>query len=127
MAPLSPDFIYAASEDQLRSLIMDATADISIYLPPRADFKLGSQISCTSDIKVTVASSGEGAMLDGRGKTGFFSLQYGCSLTLRGLILVNGRAFHGGVVFASGAGDIEFIDSAVRDCMADSVRRVELQ
>ena len=87
---------------------------------------------------MTIASSGEGATLDGQGETGFFDLEGRCSLTLRGLNLVNGRADYegdesdlatqyGGVVYASGAGDVEIIDSTVRDCSAgDGVRRVEL-
>ena len=120
----------ASSEAKLRSLITEAAtsqADVSIYLPPRADFKLDSHISCASSIKVTVASSGEGATLDGQGQTGLFSLSGGCSLTLRGLTLVNGRsASSGGVVYAYGAGDVEIIDSTVRDCSAKYVRRVEL-
>ena len=77
-----------------------------------------SQISCSSNIKVTVASSGEGATLDGQEQTVLFYLMYGCSLTLRGLTLVNGRARDGGVVYAWGAGDVEIIDSDVRDCSA---------
>ena len=131
--PLSPGYVAAASEDDLRSLIEDATstaANVSIYLPPGAEFKLGSQIRCVSSIKVTVASSGEGATLDGQGQTGLFYLSGGCSLTLRGLTLVNGRtsAGSGGVVYADGAGDVEIIDSTVRDCSAGEygVRRVEL-
>ena len=96
-------------------------------MPPRADFKLSSQINCVSSIKVTVASSGEGATLDGQGQTRLFYLSGGCSLTLRGLTLVNGRsAGSGGVVYANGAGDVEIIDSVVRDCYAKYVRRVEL-
>ena len=126
LPPLSPDFVAAASEAELRNLIQDALADVSIYLPPSADFKLGSQISCSSSINVTVASSGEGATLDGQEQSGLFYLEGGCSLTLRGLILVNGRAAQGGVVYASGAGDVEIIDSDVRDCSAYTVRRVEL-
>ena len=130
LPPLSPDFVAASSEAKLRSLIEEAAisqADVSIYLPPSADFKLGSQISCASTIKVTVASSGEGATLDGQEQTGLFGLVGGCSLTLRGLTLVNGRANYGGVVYADGAGDVEIIDSTVRDCSAgDGVRRVEL-
>ena len=122
--------LAAASEDQLRSLIAEAAAsqaDVSIYLPPRADFKLSSQISCSSTVKVTVASSGEGATLDGQEQTGLFYLQGGCSLTLRGLTLVNGRAdWYGGVVLANGAGDIEIIDSTVRSCSANLVRHVVL-
>ena len=101
-------------------------ADVSIYLPPSADFKLGNYIYCSSNIKVTVASSGEGATLDGQEQTGLFYLQGGCSLTLRGLTLVNGRAEYGGVVDANGAGDVEIIDSTIRDCRADNVRRLEL-
>ena len=98
-------------------------------MPPRADFKLGSQISCSSSVKVTVASSGEGATLDGQEQTGLFYLSGGCSLTLRGLTLVNGTAYDGGVVYAYGAGDVEIIESVVRDCRATGdygVRHVEL-
>ena len=122
LPPLSPDFVAAASEAELRSLIEGASSDISVYLPPSAHLKLSSRISCTSNIKVTVASSGEGATLDGQERTGLFKLEYGCSLTLRGLTLVNGR----GVVETYGAGDVEIIDSTVRDCSAADVRRVEL-
>jgi len=74
---------------------------------------------------VTVASSGEGATLDGQRLTRLFYLGGGCSLTLRGLTLVNGRTTSGGVVYARDAGEVEIIDSDVRDCSA-SVRRVEL-
>ena len=51
-----------------------------------------------------------------------------CALgALRGLTLVNGRsAGNGGVVCAYGAGDVEIIESVVRDCSAGNVRRVEL-
>ena len=91
---------------------------------------LDRRISCGSNVKVTVASSGKGATLDGQAQTGLFHLSGGCSLTLRGLTLVNGRASNGenngGVVYADGAGDVEIIDSDVRDCHAVSVRRVEL-
>ena len=128
--PLAPGFVTAESEDQLRSLIEAAAAsqaDVSIYLPPNADFKLGSQISCGSHIKVTVASNGEGATLDGKGEAGLFHLSNRCSLTLRGLTLVNGSAEYGGVVYASFAGDVEILDSTVRNCTARRVRRVELE
>ncbi|EOD26646.1 hypothetical protein EMIHUDRAFT_236694 [Emiliania huxleyi CCMP1516] len=107
---------------ELRNLIEDATstaANVSIYLPPGAEFKLSSQISCTSSIKVTVASSGEGATLDGQGETRLFYLSGGCSLTLRGLTLVNARAAFGGVVYANRAGDVEIIESVVRDSAGD--------
>ena len=79
---------------------------------------LDRRISCGSNVKVTVASSGKGATLDGQAQTGLFHLSGGCSLTLRGLTLVNGRATYGGVVYAYRAGDIEIIDSDVRDCSA---------
>ena len=68
----------------------------------------------------------KGATLDGQEQTKLFYLSGGCSLTLRGLTLVNGRADYGGVVDAEGAGDVEIIDSIVRDCHAGLVRRVEL-
>ena len=119
----STGYVAAASEGELRSLIEGATftaANVSIDLPPSAHFKLGSQITCSSNIKVTVASSGEGATLDGQEQTGLFYLSGGCSLTLRGLTLVNGRAGAGGVVDANGAGEVEIIDSDMRDCSAGS-------
>ena len=125
--PVSPGFdVAAASEAELRNLIQSANADVSISLPPSADFKLGSTIRCASTIKVTVASSGEGATLDGQELTGLFRLEGGCSLTLRGLTLVNGRAGNGGVVGANGAGDVEIIESTVTGCSAGEVLRVEL-
>ena len=138
--PLTPGYVSVVSENELRSLIEGAAADISISLPPSAHFELSSQISCASSIKVTVASSGEGATLDGQGGTGLFHLEGGCSLTLRRLNLVNGRAVgggvvskgdgstsaNGGVVHANGAGDVEIIGSTVTGCSAASVRRVEL-
>jgi len=132
--PLFPGFVAAVSEAELRSLITEAAAgplaDVSVYLAPGAHVKLSSQIRCASSINVTVASSSEGATLDGQGKTGLFYLLGGCSLTLRGLTLVNGKAGRGGVVEADGAGDVEIIDSTVRDCSARyaprEVRRVEL-
>ena len=130
LPPPSPQpggFVVAASENELRSMITEAAADVSIYLLPSADFKLSSKISCSGNIKVTVASSGEGATLDGQEMTGLFYLSGRCSLTLRGLTLVNGwAADDGGVVWASYAGDIEIIDSTIRDCSASEVRRVEL-
>jgi len=87
---------------------------------------LGNRISCNSSITVTVTSSGDGATLDGNGETGLFYLTGRCSLTLRGLTLVNGAADSGGVVWANGAGDIEIIDSTVRSCSANLVRHVVL-
>ena len=122
LPPLSSGFDAAASEAELRSLITEAAAtplaDVSVYLAPGAHLKLSSQIRCASSINVTVASSSEGATLDGQGQTRLFSLSGGCSLTLRGLTLVNGKAGRGGVVEADGAGDVEIIDSTVRDCSA---------
>ena len=111
---------------RLHSLVERSSSDISIFLAPNANIKLSNQIWCTSNIKVTIASSGEGETLDGQEQTRLFRLSGGCSLTLRGLTLVNGRAGNGGVVYADGAGDIEIIDSTVRDCSASQVRLVEL-
>ena len=126
LPPLFPGFVTVTAGARLRSLIEEATADISIFLAPGAHLKLRNQVSCTSNITVTVASSGEGATLDGQGFTGFFYLSGGCSLTLRWLTLVNGRTdSHGGVVYAYVAGDIEIIGSTVANCSA-YVRRVEL-
>ena len=75
---------------------------VSIYLPPGTHLKLSRQIRCISNVKVTVASSGEGSTLDGQGETRLFYLSGGCSLTLRGLNLVNGRADRGDVEGGSG-------------------------
>ena len=105
---------------RLRSLVERSSTNISIFLAPNAHIKLRNQISCTSNIKVTVASSGEGATLDGQGQTRLFHLSGGCSLTLRGLTLVNGWAAQGGAAYANGAGEVEIIYSDVRDCSAGS-------
>ena len=126
-SPLSG--LVSASSD-LRFLIDEAQnhgSDVTVVLAPGAHLKLSSQIKCTSNIKVTVASSGERATLDGQGQTGLFRLE-GCSLTLRGLILVNGKALSlgGGVVSATG-GDVEIIDSTVKDCSAGQVCRAASQ
>ena len=80
---------------------------------------MSSVIRCGSNVKVSIASSGEGARIDGQRKTGLFSLGGGCSLALRSLALVNGRADRGGVVYADNAGDVEIIDSTVKGCSAD--------
>jgi hypothetical protein len=129
-SPLSPPSVAAASDAELRSLIEGATKDVSIFLAPGLHLKLSSQIRCSSNVKVVVASSDEGAKLDGQGTTGLFLLTESCSLTLRGLAIVNGRANYGpysgqrgGVVVGVGAGDVEIIDSTVTGCTAE-VRRV---
>ena len=118
LPPLIPGFVAVTDGARLRSLVERSSTDISIFLAPDEHIKLRNQIWCTSNIKVTIASSGEGATLDGQTLTRLFHLSRGCSLTLRGLTLVNGRATYGGVVYAYRAGDIEIIDSDVRDCSA---------
>ena len=118
LPPLPPDFVAASSESELRTLIEEASAGISIFLAPGAHLKLSSQIECSSNIEVTVASSGKRAMLDGQGRTRLFRLSGRCSLTLQGLALINGKAASGGVLYAFRAGDIRIIDSTVTACAA---------
>ena len=118
LPPLPPNASAATEAEQLRSLIEEATADMSVYLAPGTHLELSDQVNCTSNITVTVASSGEGATLDGQGQTGLFYLSGGCSLTLQGLLIVNGWAERGGVVEADGAGNVEIIGSTLTNCSA---------
>ena len=118
LPPLIPGFVAVTAGARLHSLVERSSTDISIFLAPNAHIMLRDQIWCTSNIKVTIASSGEGATLDGQGQTRLFYLSGGCSLTLRGLALVNGWAAQGGAAYANGAGEVEIIDSDVRDCSA---------
>ena len=78
---------------ELRQLWMQALrdeADAAIEVPPGSTFRLrGRPLTCRKDIRLTVFSSGAGATLDGMNESQIFKLQ-GCSLTLRGLTLVNG-------------------------------------
>ena len=124
MPPLIPGAVSAATEDDLRSSIAQAgEGDVNISVAPGAHIKLASELECSSNITVRIVSSGEGATLDGQGRSRLFSLKGGCSLTLRGLALVNGRAEHGGALHAQGAGDIELIDATIKGCSATHVRR----
>ena len=91
---------------------------VSVLLEPGAHIKLSRLLECDSNIKVIIFSSDERATIDGQGKSGLFRLRGGCSLTLRRLALVNGRAYNGGVVWAEGAGDVEIVDSTITDCEA---------
>ena len=119
LPPLAPGSVAVASESELRSLIEGATTDVSVFLVPGAHLKLNKEIRCGSNINVTIASSGEGATLDGQGDTSIFDLRGGCSLTLRGLAIVNGKAtMQGGVVHARSAGNIRIVDSTVVGCSA---------
>ena len=78
---------------ELRQLWMQALrdeADAAIEVPPGSNFRLrGRPLTCRKDIRLTVFSSGAGATLDGMNESQIFRL-HGCSLTLRGLTLVNG-------------------------------------
>ena len=119
--PLLPGTVFAAAEAELRNHIDEAIAEkrsVSVLLEPGAHIKLSRLLECDSNIKVIIFSSDERATLDGQGKSGLFRLRGGCSLTLRRLALVNGRAYNGGVVWAEGAGDVEIVDSTITDCEA---------
>ena len=78
---------------ELRQLWMQALrdeADAAIEVPPGSNFRLrGRPFICRKDIRLTVFSSGPGATLDGMHESQIFRV-HGCSLTLRGLTLVNG-------------------------------------
>lgn len=79
---------------------------------------------CKADVRVAIISRGEGATIDGQGKTRLFRLRSGCSLTLQGLALINGRADadeDGGLIHAVASGDIQLINTSVRNCLAGSV------
>ena len=92
--PPPPTPVYLATTVvELRQLWMQALrdeADAAIEIPPGSIFRLrGRPFICKKDIRLTVFSSGAGATLDGMNESQIFRV-HGCSLTLRGLTLVNG-------------------------------------
>lgn len=71
--------------------VVQAASDAVIEIAPGSYLPLLSQLVCAKDIHLTVFSSGLGATLDGMNVSRIFKVK-GCSLTLRGLSLVNGYA-----------------------------------
>ena len=73
---------------------MSSQADAFIALPSTAVFYFGgTELKCDAPIHLTIRSGGAGgATLDGEGRSRIFSLADGCSLSLEGVSLVNGRA-----------------------------------
>ena len=66
-------------------------ASATFEIPPGSHFRLRNPLVCNKAILFTVFSRGPGAILDGTNKSQIFTVK-GCSLTLRGLALVNGMA-----------------------------------
>ena len=94
--PTPPTPIYQATTVvELRQHWMRAVreeTDAILYIPSGAHFRLGRPLICGKDIRLTIFSSGPaGAILDGMNKSQIFQVK-GCSLTLRGLSLINGYA-----------------------------------
>ncbi|EOD07169.1 hypothetical protein EMIHUDRAFT_97003 [Emiliania huxleyi CCMP1516] len=110
LPPLSPGFdVAAATENELRSLIEDATsaaANVSIYLPP-GDVEIIESV-------VRDCSAGADGGVVYSANSGAVSITSsdvsGCSAT-----------DDGGVVFASRSGAVSIIESNVTDCSAGYV------
>jgi len=94
LPPMAKSVYYRAGKlGELRQhwlrALRDRT-DATIEIDSGSHFRLrGKPLICDQDISLTVFSSGAGATLDGMRKLQIFKVQ-GCSLTLRGLTLVNG-------------------------------------
>ena len=82
----------------------------------RASEVLDSSLECSVNISLEIRSRGVGATLDGQRRSRLFSLSGGCSLTLRGLTLVNGYSENGGgAIQGTGAGSLKLADSSIKD------------
>ena len=68
---------------------LEAETDAEFEIPTGSRFSLRAPLVCSKAIRMTVFSNG--ATLDGMRKSQIFKVK-GCSLTLRGLSLVNGYA-----------------------------------
>ena len=95
-SPPPPTPIYQATTVvELRQHWMRAVreeTDVVLHIPSGAHFRLARPLICGKDIRLTIFSSGPaGAILDGMNKSQIFQVK-GCSLTLRGLSLINGYA-----------------------------------
>ena len=90
--PLPTYFVTNLSDFRQRwREVVQAATDAVIEIAPGSYFPIRKQLVCAKDIHLTIFSSGSGATLDGAHKSRIFKVK-GCSLTLRGLSLVNGYA-----------------------------------
>lgn len=89
--PPRPTYFVTNNKDfrQRWREVVQAATDAVIEIASGSHFRLSTQLVCAKDIRLTVFSSGHGATLDGMHKSRLFQVR-GCSLTLRGLNLVNG-------------------------------------
>ena len=95
-----------------------------VYLVPGTRYRFHKPITCDSNIRVSVRSSREGATLDGEKHSNMFRIMGGCVLDLEALHFVDGRSrYHGGAIFAYGAGDISMRDVSFTGCEADNGAR----
>lgn len=137
--PPLPSLILTAGErvatgvEEMRNIIHDASQSTQrskhalILLPPGIHLRLGgSQIECTTQMRLRIRSTGVGATLDGEGRSRIFYLSGECSIELEGLRLVNGYArgstdvnVNGGAVLSHFSGGSLWMSScAVENCSA---------
>ena len=121
--PPPPPDCRVGSAQGVQSEIDAAIAEgrnASVCLEPGARLRFSSPASCNDSIHLSVRSGGElAAILDGGGASRIFVLSDGCSLSLQGLRLANGRAEQwedGGAIKAVAAGDIELSDVTFSNC-----------
>lgn len=111
------------SADDLRSLLASAFTDVSVFVPPRAHFKLGgAELACGSDVRVSIRSTADGATLDGERRSRLFRLSSRCKLSLQHLSLINGfaEADKGGAIYSTGGREVRLSEVHVADCSADN-------
>ena len=121
------------SADDLRSLLASAFTDVSVFVPPRAHFKLGgAELACGSEVaiesdevpsfRVSIRSTADGATLDGERRSRLFRLSSRCMLSLQHLSLINGfaEADKGGAIYSTGGREVRLSEVRVADCSADN-------
>ena len=131
---LAPGQTLVTNASQVQSAI-DATPlgdTAQLYAPPGTRIVLdGTAFNITSK-SVSLVSSGEGATVDGGGRSRLFTLLAGASLELTGVNCTNGRATtlspiatpapsgpNGGAFYASGASNVTLVGAFVINCTVD--------
>ena len=129
----------ATGVEEIRNIIHDASQSTPrskralILLPPGIHLRLGgSQIECTTEMRLRVRSTGAGATLDGEGRSRIFYLSGDCSIELEGLRLVNGYAsgsteedVNGGAILSYfSGGSLSMSSCTVNNCSAEWVSTI---
>ena len=131
---LAPGQSLVTNASQVQQTI-DATplgGTAQLYAPPGTRIVLdGTAFNITSK-SVSLVSSGEGATIDGGGRSRLFTLLSGAALELTGVNCTNGRATTlspnatdapsgplGGAFYAGGASNVTLVGAFVINCTVD--------